>query len=67
MRHKTNITKSQLFIEKRLSLLRDDFERINGVGAKLPSTSDRLKRNAGKLKLFIDMPLDVFLEVSPTL
>jgi len=58
---------ARALMKQRLSLLRDAFVRKNGVGLKLPSASDRLKRGRGKLKRFIDMPLDVFLEIASSI
>ena len=51
-------------VAQRLSRLQNDFEGRNTVKPKLYNSSDKRKRNNGKLKRFIDMPLDVFLEVS---
>jgi hypothetical protein len=57
----------------RLPHLQKLLKSRNPVKPKLPSrsSSDKSKRDAGKFKLkqfeFMEMPLDVFLEVSPSL
>jgi hypothetical protein len=42
------------------------FKKKNPVKPKLPSSSDKWKHDSGKLMQFVDMPVDVFLEVSLT-
>jgi hypothetical protein len=64
MHHKSNQNMLISLVAQRLSRLQDDFEGRNAVKPKLYNNSDKRKSNTGKLKRFVDMPLDVFLEVS---